>query len=312
METLLNGAVLQTLRLLAWLALATAVFVPLEQMFAVRRARLIYPGWSTNFIWFFANSLTPIVLLAPPTALMAWAIHAVLPEAVTSAGAALPLWARMVAAMVVGEVGFYWGHRLSHEIPLLWRFHAIHHSAEHISYLVNTRAHPVDMVFTRLCGLGLLYATGLASPVGPNPGLVPSVVLVTGTLWSYFIHANVRVRLGPLEEVISSPAFHHWHHTRDDHRDHNYSSMLPVMDRIFGTFYLPKTWPAAYGTDTPVSSGVLGQLLDPFIPPASTGLPAQDQGVADHGVVVPSPAVTQQDQDGDQGDRRRAGAVEQA
>jgi sterol desaturase/sphingolipid hydroxylase (fatty acid hydroxylase superfamily) len=121
-------------------------------------------------------------------------------------------------------------------------------------------------VFTRLCGLTLLYATGLASPVGPNPTLVPALVLFIGALWSFFIHANLRVRLGPLEEALSSPAFHHWHHTRDDHKDHNYSAMLPVMDRVFGTFYLPREWPAAYGTDTPVPDGLIGQLLEPLAP----------------------------------------------
>ena len=80
------------------------------------------------------------------------------------------------------------------------------------------------------------------------------------------IHANVRWRLGPLEEVISSPAFHHWHHTLEDHKDHNYSSMLPVMDRVFGTFYLPKAWPADYGTSTPMPHTLAGQILDPFAP----------------------------------------------
>jgi sterol desaturase/sphingolipid hydroxylase (fatty acid hydroxylase superfamily) len=172
----------------------------------------------------------------------------------------------MVLAMIVGEIGFYWGHRWSHEWPLLWRFHAVHHSAEHINFLVNTRAHPIDMVFTRLCGLALLYATGLASPVGPNPGLVPALILLIGSLWSYFIHANVRWRLGPFEEVLSSPFFHHWHHTREDHKDHNYASMLPVMDRVFGTRYSPREWPKAYGTDTHMPEGVLNQLLEPFAP----------------------------------------------
>ena len=42
--------------------------------------------------------------------------------------------------------------------------------------------------------------------------------------------------------------------------------MLPVMDRVFGTFYLPREWPAAYGTDTPVPDGLIGQLLEPLAP----------------------------------------------
>ncbi len=257
---------LQGLRLCIWLAIVIAVFTPLERFFSVRRAKLFYDGWATNLGWYFVNSLVPIFLLGPPSALIAWAIHSILPAVVTGAAATLPLWARMIGAMVVGEIGFYWGHRWSHEIPLLWRFHAIHHSAEHISFLVNTRAHPVDMVFTRLCGLVLLYATGFASPVGPHPTLIPALVLSIGSLWSFFIHANLRWRLGPLEEVISSPAFHHWHHTRDDHRDHNYASMLPVMDRVFGTFHLPREWPAAYGLDRPMPESVTGQLLEPFAP----------------------------------------------
>ncbi len=268
----LLGLIVQLARTGVWLVLLVALFGPLERFFSVRPAGLFYTGWATNLAWYFVNSLVPLFLLGPPSALIAWGIHAVLPAAVTGAAAALPLWARMVGAMVVGEIGFYWGHRWSHEIPLLWRFHAIHHSAAHISFLVNTRAHPFDMVFTRLCGLVLLYATGLASPVGPHPALVPALVLFIGSMWSFFIHANLRWRLGPLEEVIASPAFHHWHHTRDDHRDHNYSSMLPFMDRVFGTFYLPREWPAAYGIDRPMPESVTGQLLDPFAPRATVDI----------------------------------------
>ena len=77
-------------------------------------------------------------------------------------------------------------------------------------------------------------------------------------VWSYFIHANVRWRLGPPEEIISSPAFHHWRRTLEDHKDHNY--------RVFWTFYLPKAWPADYGTATPTPNTLVGQILDPFAP----------------------------------------------
>jgi sterol desaturase/sphingolipid hydroxylase (fatty acid hydroxylase superfamily) len=259
---------LQGLRTCFWLVLVTGIFGPLEHLFSVRKAKLLYEGWSVNLGWYFLNSLTPIFLLGPPAALLAWGIHQVLPAEVTRFSAALPLWARFSAAMVVGEIGFYWGHRWCHEIPFLWRFHAVHHSARHISFLVNTRAHPVDMVFTRLCGMVLLYATGLASPVGPHPALIPSLVLLVGSLWSFFIHANLRWRLGWFEEVIASPAFHHWHHTLEDHKDHNYAAMLPFMDRVFGTFHLPKAWPTAYGTQTPMPATVTGQLLEPFTPAA--------------------------------------------
>lgn len=257
---------MQAARICAWLVLLTLVFVPLEFFFAVRKEKVFYRGWLTNLGWYFVGSIVPAILLGPPSALIAAAVNAVLPSEVTGAAAELPLWVRMVAAMVVGEVGFYWGHRWSHEWPFLWRFHAIHHSATHLTYLVNTRAHPIDAVFTRLCGLVLLYATGLASTVGSDPGLVPLIVLFVGQVWSYFIHANLRWRLGWFEEVLSSPAFHHWHHTLNDHRDHNYSAMLPFMDRVFGTFYLPREWPAEYGTDTPVPEGLGDQLLAPFMP----------------------------------------------
>ena len=260
---------LQALRTCAVLIVIVAFFAPLEHFFAVRPAKLFEKGWSTNLGWYFANGLTTALLLGPPSALIAWAVHAALPASVTDAASALPMWARMVAAMVVGEIGFYWGHRWSHEWPWLWRFHAVHHSATHVTFLLNARGHPVDIVFTRLCGLVLLYATGLASPVGPNPTLIPALVLFVGSLWSYFIHANLRWRLGPLEEVIASPAFHHWHHTLEDHKDHNYAAILPVMDRVFGTFYLPKHWPAAYGTDTKVPDDLVGQFFGPFVPPAA-------------------------------------------
>lgn len=264
-------------RALLVLALVVAIFAPLERLFAVRPARLFQKGWATNLGWYFVNSLVSVFLLGPPSILIAWGVHAILPSAITDAAGSLPLWARMIAAMVVGEVGFYWGHRWSHQIRWLWRFHAVHHSAEHVNFLVNSRAHPVDIVFTRLCGLVLLYATGLVGVTGSNPTLVPALVLFIGSLWSYFIHANLRIRLGPLEEIIATPAFHHWHHTYEDHKDRNYASMLPVMDRVFGTFYLPKAWPERYGTSTPMPPDLVGQLLEPFAPSAKLKAASEDR-----------------------------------
>jgi hypothetical protein len=92
-------------------------------------------------------------------------------------------------------------------------------------------------------------------------------VLLVGTTWGYFIHANIRWRFGWLSMLISTPAFHHWHHTNDEHVDKNYASMLPIMDILFGSWYLPrKLWPPKYGISTPMAPDLAGELVQPFMP----------------------------------------------
>lgn len=259
---------IQVFRLCIWLVLLAAIFAPLERLFALHPNRIFRKAILTDLGYYFLSSLVPSLLLSLPLALLAFGVHRFVPGHLTSAIAALPLWVRIAASVLVGEIGFYWGHRWTHEIPLLWRFHAIHHSAEHVDFLINTRSHPIDMVFTRLCGLVPLYILGLASPVGRSGSLIPVLVILIGTIWGFFIHANVRWRFGPLEWLIATPAFHHWHHTNDgpEYINKNYSPMLPCIDRIFGTLYLPRDkQPQRYGIDEPLSPVLFGQLVDPFL-----------------------------------------------
>ncbi len=277
----------QMLHLTAWLVLLAAIFVPLERLFALRSERLLRRGWAIDLFWYFLSSLLPGVLLAVPLAAVAWGVHRLVPGQVTAFSQSLPLPLRIVAALVVGEIGFYWGHRWSHEVPLLWRFHALHHSAEHLDWLVNTRAHPVDMVFGKFVGLIPLYVLGLANPMSERPDVVSLVVIIVGTFWGFFIHANVRWRFGPFESVVATPAFHHWHHTRRDHIDRNYAAMLPFVDRLFGTWYVPRHWPEDYGTDHPVPERLHAQLIEPLRWRAPTG------GWGDQRGSNPQPPVPQ-------------------
>ena len=262
------------LRLCAWLTLLALVFTPLEWLFALRPKKVFRKGFVTDVGYYFLNNLVPALLLSFPLALLAWFSHRMLPAGFISLMVALPLWARLFAGMVVGEIGYYWGHRWSHEIPLLWRFHAVHHSAEEVDYLVSTRAHPLDVVFTRLCEFTPMYVLGLASPLAFKGSLVPILVTVIGIPWGYFIHANVKWRFGPLEWLVSTPAFHHWHHTNDGpaYINKNYAPMLPWVDLMFGTLYLPKDkQPERYGIDQPISPVLFGQLVDPFMVWRKTG-----------------------------------------
>jgi sterol desaturase/sphingolipid hydroxylase (fatty acid hydroxylase superfamily) len=179
-----------------------------------------------------------------------------------------------VAGLVVGEVGYYWGHRWSHEVPFLWRFHAVHHSAEEVDFLVNTRAHPVDLVFGRFCSLVPIHVLGLGGPAGPADSLVPVVVTLVGTVWGFFIHANIKWRFGPLEWLISTPAFHHWHHTRSGPTNRNYASTLPWLDWVFRTHYLPSgEFPSDYGIQEPIPDSIVDQLTNPFLPAEPVSAP---------------------------------------
>jgi sterol desaturase/sphingolipid hydroxylase (fatty acid hydroxylase superfamily) len=275
------------LRVCVWLVLLTVIFVPLERFFALHPQKIFRKAILTDVAYYFLGSLIPGFLLGAPLALVAWLVHRAIPGAFTSAVTAWPAWFRIVAALVVGEIGAYWGHRWSHEINFLWGFHAIHHSAEHIDFLVSTRAHPVDLVFTRLCALVPLYVLGLAAPLRGSAGLVPVLVLLVGTVWGFFVHANVRWRFGPLEWLIATPAFHHWHHTNDGpaYLNKNYAPLLPWVDHLFGTLYLPKDKrPTQFGIDEPLPTSFLGQLVQPLI---SWGRTASQSGAADLTSVRP-------------------------
>jgi sterol desaturase/sphingolipid hydroxylase (fatty acid hydroxylase superfamily) len=264
----LSAFAMDFVRLCLWLLILMIVFVPLERLCALHPQKVFRKAFLTDLAYCFLSGLLPKLLLVPPMAIVAWVVHSVLPAGLHSGVAALPLWIRFAAAMIVGEIGFYWGHRWTHEIPFLWRFHAIHHSAEEMDWLVNSRAHPVDMVFTRLCGLIPIYVLGLAQPAAKTVDFVSVLVILTGTLWGFFIHANLRWRFGPLGWLVATPAFHHWHHTYEEPRNKNYAPMLPWIDVIFRTHYMPRTeWPSKYGIDAAIPSALVAQVLAPLMPP---------------------------------------------
>src|SRR6185312_726418 len=255
-------------RVSIWFVLLSALFIPLERFFAADRKPVWRREFAIDLAWYFGNGLITTAILATLIGLLAVGVQRIVPPFLIG----LPLWQRMLATFVVGEFGFYWGHRWSHEIPRLWRFHSIHHTAEDVDWLTNTRGHPVDIVFTRLCGFTLIYLAGLARPDAGVNSVAVSVMLIVMNMWGFFIHANVKFRFGWLENLIATPAFHRWHHTADSHRDHNYASTLPLFDRLFGTWYLPaKAHPSRFGVDGAAHASLLGQLAQPLMPAETPG-----------------------------------------
>lgn len=232
------------------LVLLMLIFLPLELAFPQRSHRLFRPRLAEDFGYYFLNSLVSPFLVALAVAALVSIMRPIYLHGVYGWIGDLPLAVRFVLAIIVGDIGAYWGHRWSHEIPWLWHFHRIHHESEAIDWLVTSRAHPFDMVFTRFCGLALIYASGLAQGSLGKGTAVMSIYMIVGGFWAFLVHANLRWRFGFLEGWFASPAFHHWHHSNGcaESIDKNFSALFPWVDRLFGTLYLPRRhWPESYG-----------------------------------------------------------------
>ncbi len=170
----------------------------------------------------------------------------------------MPLWLQVVLGFLAFDLIIYWAHRWSHEIPFLWRFHAVHHSTETLDWVSGFRNHPFDgaiiappVVFLLAAGFPLEFT-----------GIVAFLQIATGL----FLHANVRWRLRPLHRIVITPEFHHWHHANDPEAiNSNYSVFLPAWDLFFRTYFMPADRrPEVYGIDEPMAPGMVGHFLHPF------------------------------------------------
>jgi sterol desaturase/sphingolipid hydroxylase (fatty acid hydroxylase superfamily) len=145
-----------------------------------------------------------------------------------------PLVAQLGLSWVVVELFAYWPHRWLHEVPWLWRLHATHHSPERLYWLNATRAHPLEHVF-RSCFNMLPLALAGASVE------LLALQTISDAVIGFFQHANVDIRLGPLNWVFSAAPVHRWHHSRSrEEADHNYGDNFIFWDVVFGTYYRPR------------------------------------------------------------------------
>ncbi len=236
------------------------VFVPLERTLAlVREQRILRTGWKTDLAHFLASHLLVQVLalltLAPATLLFGGLVA----PSVQAAVASQPIALQVIEAIAVADLFQYGVHRAFHAVPFLWRFHAIHHSSTAMDWLAGSRLHLVDVVVTRAVTFVPLFVLGFAPPA-----LVAYLVFVG--FQAVFLHANVRVRFGPLRWIVATPEFHHWHHAAEAAAlDKNFAVHLPAIDRLFGTAWQPDRWPGRYGiAGDPVPEGWVRQLAWPF------------------------------------------------
>lgn len=234
------------------------VFRPLELVFPARRQRFFRGEFVTDLCFFVGQYLLWTGLVFGVLASFGTWVRSEIPSSFLHAIDAQPWWLRAVEVIFLSDLLIYWGHRLQHRVDFLWRFHAVHHSDQHLDWLAAHREHPIDSIYT--IGLINLPAFLLGFPLET----ITAFIAFRG-IWAIYIHSNVRLPIGPLRWFIGAPELHHWHHDRNQFAG-NYSNLSPLMDILFGTYHCPDREPENLGIDEPFPRGYFGQLIYPFIP----------------------------------------------
>lgn len=230
----------------AWLAVLSAAVAVLERIAPARPSQRALRGslpWDLVYLVFNGHYLG---------VLFGVGFAATVGPALDQLGVATVLnrawagsWPLPVQALVavVGLDFIQWNvHRLLHAVPLLWRFHQVHHSVVNgeMDWIVSFRFHWMEAVIYKTVQYAPLALLGFSADV-----LMLHAVL--GTLVGHLNHANLDWGHGKWRYILNSPRMHIWHHDADATRAHNFGIIFSAWDWIFGTAYLPNHPPARLG-----------------------------------------------------------------
>ncbi len=168
---------------------------------------------------------------------------------------------QLLLILLAAEIISYWQHRLGHTIPILWRFHSLHHKGTRLNLIRAGRFHFIDIGIATFCAVLPMTMVGVPDNV---QGWFASVGGILGILQ----HANIRMRT-PLwmSYIYCTPAFHRYHHSiKPSEFNSNYGTVFPLFDIIFGTFKKTKNeWPKRIGIPKDkYPEGFWNQVIHPF------------------------------------------------
>jgi len=240
---------------------STLVFVVIEKLFPLYRGQTLFRAeWQTDLKHFAVNHFIVGLALLSVNFLLhhlfGWLVSSSFQQAVQH----IPFLPQLLLCVLVADLAQYWTHRAYHEVPFLWRFHAVHHSVKTMDWLAGSRQHMLELVVTRVCVLAPLYILGFSEAV------MNGYILIVG-FQAVFNHANVHLRWGPLKYLLVTPDFHHWHHASDEEAiDRNYAAHYAFLDHLFGTAVKsPKVFPEKYGVvGDYMPDGFVRQQMFPF------------------------------------------------
>jgi alkylglycerol monooxygenase len=151
-----------------------------------------------------------------------------------------------VAAFVLSDAAYYWAHRLSHGVNILWIGHVVHHQSEDYNLAVALRQSVLQKVL-------LMWVYWPLAVAGFPPEIFLTCMAVN-LLYQFWIHTELIQTLGPLEWIMNTPSHHRVHHGRNpEYIDRNHAGVFIVWDRLFGTFQQEGVKPT-YGITRPTDT----------------------------------------------------------
>lgn len=201
--------------------------------------RIMSAGFLQDAIWFIVRVLLDPLLLGSTFIFLEAVYDDNLSFLTTQATSSWPLPLQILLAVVLSDFLNWFSHVLIHKIPVLWAFHAVHHSQEQMNVFTDDRAHPVDVLFR---GTIAFVPFLMFEPTLP---MLTEIIVLRGALLR-FIHANVQIDFGVFNYILVSPQFHRVHHSKESHHcGKNYGVLFSFWDYLFGTAYRgPSEYPA--------------------------------------------------------------------
>ena len=139
----------------------------------------------------------------------------------------------VIASIVLLDFVIYWQHRFSHEIPIIWRLHRLHHSDIEYDTTTALRFHPAEIILSYFVKFAAVLLIGV-----PVTALILFEIILNAT--AMFNHSNLKLPLGfdkILRQFIVTPDMHRVHHSvYPNETNSNYGFNIPLWDRLFGSY----------------------------------------------------------------------------
>lgn len=175
----------------------------------------------------------------------------------------LPLWAQVVLAILIADVGITLAHFASHRVNALWRLHAVHHSIKRMYGFNGLMKHPLHQTIETVAGTLPLLLLGI-------PQEVLMLLIVAVLLQLLLQHSNVAYFTGPLRYFYASNSVHRFHHLNTSKEgDVNFGLFTTFTDYLLGTVYFDKhrtitIEDRGISTQPDFPIGYFSQLIEPF------------------------------------------------